>query len=272
MLTEQSFDTGEIVINYADGPASGAPLVFLHPSTLHWQNFQDLIPHLVHTWHVYACDLRGHGKSGWATSGYRLVDFIPDTTTFIHRHVGQPAVLLGSSAGALVALGVAARLPELTRAIILIDPPLMLRDTSIQSASSIYPWVTWVYEALTSTQTIEEMVARCKEHAPQIDEAEAQRQAQMLRSVDPQSVAVLLHDQSWQGFALDQVLQQVACPTLLLYGEADRGALVRDADVELVKANLAHSVVIQVRDAGHRLEVEQPARVLGHVTQFLNSL
>ena len=64
MLTESSFDTGEVVINYAEGPALGSPLVLLHGSTLDWQSWQHLIPPLAQTWHAYACDLRGHGKSG----------------------------------------------------------------------------------------------------------------------------------------------------------------------------------------------------------------
>ena len=46
MLTESSFDTGEVVINYAEGPALGSPLVLLHGSTLDWQSWQHLIPPL----------------------------------------------------------------------------------------------------------------------------------------------------------------------------------------------------------------------------------
>lgn len=97
MLTEKSFDTGEIIINFAESDIAGLPLVMLHGSTLRWQTFGEFIPTLEEKWHIYACDLRGHGKSGRATSGYRIADFVPDTVAFIERFVGQPTVLLGYS-------------------------------------------------------------------------------------------------------------------------------------------------------------------------------
>ena len=53
MLTEKSFDTGEIVINFAEGDTVGAPLVMLHGSTLNWQIFEGFIPTLAQTWHIY---------------------------------------------------------------------------------------------------------------------------------------------------------------------------------------------------------------------------
>ena len=67
MLTEKTFDAGEIVINFAEGEAAGPPLVMLHGSTLRWQTFGNFIPTLEQSWHIYACDLRGHGKSGRAS-------------------------------------------------------------------------------------------------------------------------------------------------------------------------------------------------------------
>jgi hypothetical protein len=70
MLTERSFDTGELVLNVAESKAAGSPLVMPHGSTLHWQSFGALILTLEQRWHIYACDLRGHGKSGRAKAGY----------------------------------------------------------------------------------------------------------------------------------------------------------------------------------------------------------
>ena len=62
MLTEKLFDIGEIVINYAEGEETGKPLVFLHGSSLNWQALNEFLPTLAKNWHVYAPDLRGHGK------------------------------------------------------------------------------------------------------------------------------------------------------------------------------------------------------------------
>jgi hypothetical protein len=37
MLTEKTFDTGSLKINFAEGPANGMPLVLLHGGTARWQ-------------------------------------------------------------------------------------------------------------------------------------------------------------------------------------------------------------------------------------------
>ncbi len=39
MLVEKSFDTGEVVLNYAEGPDNGPPILFIHGITSNWLNF-----------------------------------------------------------------------------------------------------------------------------------------------------------------------------------------------------------------------------------------
>lgn len=272
MLTEKSFDTGEIVISFAEGKTEAPPLVMLHGATLNWQTFGEFIPSLEQSWHIYACDLRGHGKSERATSGYRIADFMPDTIAFIERFIGQPTVLFGFSIGALVTLGVAARLPRLIRAIVLLEPALALRNSSAPSFET-YEWLCWVHEIQTSTRTIDEVVAKCKEHMPELDELDTQRVASMVHSIDPESVTYLLNDQIFERFELEQILPQVTCPALLVRGEPELGGLVHDSDVALLKAHIPHTTTIQIMDAGHLIIEEQPGKMtLEHVTRFLNSL
>jgi len=132
MLTENSFDTGTLTINYAESTDNGHLFVFLHGGTARWQELTPLYTELERHWHVYACDMRGHGKSDRADA-YRAVDFFPDTTAFIKNHIRAPVVLLGHSGGAIAALGTAAQIPKLIRALIVLDPPIYLREESIQS-------------------------------------------------------------------------------------------------------------------------------------------
>lgn len=127
MLTEKLFETDEWVLNYADGETPKPRLVMVHGSSLNWQTFGELIPALEQDWHIYACDLPGHGKSRRSLSGYRGVDYVRAITAFIEQCIEQPIVLLGFSTGALVTLGVAAAIPKLIRAIVVLDPPLMNR-------------------------------------------------------------------------------------------------------------------------------------------------
>jgi len=274
VLAERTFDTGEILINYAESATASSPLVLLHGLTVHWESLQALIPPLTQAWHIYACDLRGHGKSGWAKSGYRVVDFVPDTTMFIQQHIGQPTVLLGFSISAIVALIVAMRLPKLIRALVLLEPILFCRNASVHSfqATEVYKWLTWVYETVSSAHTAPEIIAKCKDFSPEMSEVDALNMATMIHHVDPAAVATLLNDETFAGLDLVSVMQNVTCPTLFLYGEPDKGSLVRAEDIDFMRVNLPQSAAIQVKNAGHSLDWQESETVLAHITTFLNTL
>jgi pimeloyl-ACP methyl ester carboxylesterase len=109
-MREAFFDTGSVTINYAEGPANGAPLILIHGGSARWQGFEAVLPALTERWHVYAVDLRGHGKSGWAKH-YRLQDYVADTAALLLARVREPAFVFGHSLGGMVALMLAAQHP-----------------------------------------------------------------------------------------------------------------------------------------------------------------
>src|SRR5689334_23875612 len=112
MLTERTFETGEVAINYVESSDSGPLLIMLHGMTASWQVFETTIPFLALRWRVIAADLRGHGRSGRAEGRYRLLDYIRDISA-LHWHLSdEPAVVVGSSLGAMVAIGLAAENPD----------------------------------------------------------------------------------------------------------------------------------------------------------------
>ena len=83
MLVERSFDTGTVVLNFAEGSTNGTRLLFLHGGTQSWQRFSELLSTLEQNWHIYAPDLRGHGKSGWVSSAYQIDDYVQDVIALI---------------------------------------------------------------------------------------------------------------------------------------------------------------------------------------------
>ena len=112
MLKEQTFDAGEVTINYAEGPASGPPLVLLHGGGDRWQDFLPIMPSLVMRWHLFALDLRGHGRSGRVPGKYRPEHHVTDVVAFLEGRFTERVVLFGHSLGGGVALLVAAaRIP-----------------------------------------------------------------------------------------------------------------------------------------------------------------
>ena len=264
MLTEKTFDIGAIKINYAEGPSNGAPFVLLHGATARWQELTHLLDGLESDWHVYACDMRGHGKSGWGDS-YAVTAIATDMSEFITRNIGEPVVLLGHSAGAIASLVIAAQIPERIRSLIVLDPPLLLRDQSTRSENTNQYFLR-VYELLTHQRPAEVIYS---ELYPNIDEAGKRYFEETYSNLDPKYVKTLLDGGNLNGVDLQTVLEKITCPTLLLYGETERGGLVREQDVEFFKAHIANGAAIQIKDTGHLFHMDQPAKTLELIGQWL---
>lgn len=267
MLTEKSFDAGEVVLNYAERETAGPPMVLLHGLTGWWQGYEPIIPRLA-GWHIYACDLRGHGKSGRVAGRYRVPDYAGDIVAFLRDIVVEPAVLVGHSLGGLTALATAAQAPVL--ALILVDPPLYLRNLSVRDTPAVYEWFKWV--SATSPLPYEEVVAHCKIMSPDAGDDDIHSMADNISSVSADTVNITLQDRLIEGLDIEQALRQVKCPMLLLRGEWSLGAAVRDEDEALVQASIPHVVSVQIPNTGHNFLFEQPDATLPHIERFLQSL
>jgi len=283
-LEEQTFDAGEVRLNYAEGQDNGPPLVLLHGLGRRWQVFLPLIPSLGLRWHVYALDLRGHGKSAHVPHGYRGTEYSADVAQFLGERVKEPAVLLGHSLGGMVAMWIAAREPHLVKAIILGDN--LLVKTSL--AGTYY---TALFAGLRDLArkggTIEEIaggLAKIELQLPGLnelipigdlpgnDQAFLMWWARCVKQVDPDTYAMSLDGTSVEGWDGESLLRNIACPTLLMQANPELGGLMSDADVKIALQLLRHPVHVQFPTLGHALYMPQPEPVLRAVTNFLESL
>ncbi|MHA2235427.1 MAG: alpha/beta hydrolase [Candidatus Thorarchaeota archaeon] len=136
---EKRFDTGELEINYVAGPRNGPSLVLIPGQGGDWTSYNKVLPLLSENYQVYAVDIRGHGKSDWATGDYTFTSIGRDMVAFLETVVGEPAIISGNSSGGLIALWLAANRPNLVKGIILEDPPLFSADwPRIKEDSFVY--------------------------------------------------------------------------------------------------------------------------------------
>src|SRR5215216_3856606 len=162
MQNEKWFDTGELRLNYIE-EGSGAPMVLLHGLTSQKLGWHSALPELTKHWHVYVPDLRGHGKTGHAPDEqYHNADYARDVIAFL-KHIGEPAVLMGHSLGAMVAIVTAAQYPEGVRAIVLLDPPLSTYSASIQIQPDVAYWFSLVASVMKDSPSHDTLVARLRE-------------------------------------------------------------------------------------------------------------
>jgi pimeloyl-ACP methyl ester carboxylesterase len=211
------------------------PILFIHgygASTAHWRKN---IAKLSHTFEVWAIDLIGFGRSTKAPSGYDSALWRDQLHDFIQTVIGHPAVLIGNSIGGYISLRVAAHRPEsvaavallncagpftteqpesetgalrqtitnIIRSVVLSPLPSLLIFQYVRQRSMIRQILSQVY--LDQTAVTDELVEDI--YRPTCDPGAPQAFAAMFKAPP--------------GKPNDVMLQQMTCPLLALWGEAD---------------------------------------------------
>lgn len=269
-LVEQTFLAGATVINYAAGPANGPPLLLLHGLMRRWQYMTPLIEGLSAQWQVFALDLRGHGLSGRTPGGYRhYQNYAPDVVAFLETQINEPAVLVGHSLGGLIALGAAARMPAKTRAVVVVEAPLT--PESILSTIKLGAWA-WVPQL--AGRPVEKLLALLRMLDRQAPPAYLEETAQELHHIDPETTRYWAENRMAELLAdydIDQTLQRLARPLLLVQANVANGGVMTDEDVALATALHDQVTLRRLPEADHEvgLNTGQVSPLLAAIEPFL---
>lgn len=247
---------------------SGEPLLLLHGVTDNAAYWGWTGRQLALRFDVIALDQRGHGLSDAPAEGYRIADYVADAAGLLLALASEPARVVGHSFGGWVATRLAAQHPGLVRDLVLEDPPFRnpepLDRAREQEDADRYAW----FASLREFQTLDDaqLLARCRTEHPTWSDEDCSLWATSKRQVRPRvwQSGGIEFDLRWQDAA-----PRVACPTLLLYGDAALGSIV-DADAAArVTAMMPRCRAVHIPGAGHAIHREQPAAMLAAMLQQL---
>jgi pimeloyl-ACP methyl ester carboxylesterase len=294
-MEENTFDTGKIVLNYASaGPGARVnageqpALVLLHGGSGRWQMLEDFMVALSQHWHVYAPDLRGHGKSGRAAWSYTLKDYAADIALFLQQ-VSGPAFVYGHSLGGIVALMTAALYPEQVHGVLVGDAPLDSRNwKSVMQGqhAMVQCWRDLSGGAIPVTA-----IAAALKDAPlgsPVQEPEKPLRmldvypdghpvylhlAERLYQHDPDVLGMLLEDfdHTAAGYEMETLLPVIRCPVLLLQADPAAGAAMSDTEVERAMQLLKQPTHVRFAGLSHLMNIEDPQAVLQAIESFLSA-
>jgi pimeloyl-ACP methyl ester carboxylesterase len=135
-----------VSIRYTDTGSGDPPLVFVHGWTCNHTNWRAQVAHFRANHRVLALDQRGHGASDKPDQDYGIPGFVDDLGCFIHETGADRPVVVGHSMGGVIALNLAHRYPELLRAIVMIDSPI------VPLPEALAPMLTGFVQALKSPE------------------------------------------------------------------------------------------------------------------------
>ena len=123
-IMSSSFTTSDGVrIAYQEVGAGDPPIVFIHGIYGTHQAFGNQVEYFSPNHRCIAVDLRGHGESDKPDQVYSMARYADDVAELMRHLALPPAVMVGHSMGGQVVISVAARHPDLVRAVASLDSP-----------------------------------------------------------------------------------------------------------------------------------------------------
>ena len=226
-------------IRYQQAGSAGPAVVLIHgfgASSDHWRKN---LPELGRHCRVYALDLLGFGGSAKPLPGsplpYTFETWGAQVADFGREVVGEPAYLVGNSIGCIVALQAAVLEPAQVLGVAMLDPSLRLlherkrhqlpwlrRWTAslLQFLLGWPPFGRFFFAQLAQPRAIRQILLQAYGRKEAVTEDLVQLLLQP--ALDPGAAEVFLAFVRYsQGPLAEDLLPQVTCPVLILWGEAD---------------------------------------------------
>jgi pimeloyl-ACP methyl ester carboxylesterase len=261
------------VIEFGSGP----PLVFVHGLSGSWPNWLEQLPKFAAEHRVITLDLPGFGHSPMpaeqiSISGYaRLLDQLFDTLG-----IGAAAVV-GNSMGGFIGGELAIAFPQRVERLVLISAagistfenrgavralPALRRAERIVTAYTA--WMASKSDTVARRPRLRDATLNVVTRHP--NRLPAALAAEQLRGSGKPGFMQAL--EANLNYDFRDRLPEIACPTLIVWGEKDRLITVRDASVfaELIP----DSRVIVYKDTGHMAMIERPVAFNALLEEFLS--
>ncbi len=257
--------------------ANAVPLIFLHgfgSSLGQWRfNLRPISEH--HT--VYALDFLGFGASEKASANYRVSLWAELVYDFWRSFIAKPAVVIGHSLGALIALTTVATYPQMTQGLVMLtlpdpqprQPPAWARAIEQFFSSPLLLWplfkivrqpglLRWVLRKIYQNPELvdEELVKLFATPATDRGALQVFYRLSLTRS-DPEYSPIIR-----------DLLSDLQIPILLLWGQADRIVPFNSAR-EIANLN-PHVQLVTIPEAGHVVYDERPEFVNQVILDWIN--
>lgn len=250
------------------GTRTRGTILAMHGVTDSAASLSDVASHWKDDWEVICLDLLGHGLSpAFGDDELRspfesLCAYALTEVAHAVRNAGSPVVVYGHSLGGAVATTIAARYPELVRALVLDDPALLTDDQIEMYASSAEQLAQ--RQDLVAAHVGDAIVELMKSY-PGWPAAEYGPWAQGKVLVDRGFVRTGIVGTPRAG-----LLASLTVPTLLVTGDGD-DVLIGQSGLSQIQDN-PHIHGVLIPDATHSVRRDQPSTFYEHADAFLDSL
>ena len=254
-------DTGAVSLHYevaGDGPHS---LALLHEMGGTVESWRAVLPLLDPRFRTLRLDSRGAGLSETVRTPYGVAEQADDLArVLLAAGLAPPWRLVGSAAGAAVALAFAAAHPGDVAGLVLCAPAVGL----LAASAEVMRDRATLARREGMRAVVEATLTRSYPAAATPDPAVRDAYRARFLALDPHCYALMID--ALLGAELDDALASVRCPCTVLAGRHD-GA--RPPDVVEALARRVPGASFEVLDTGHLMPVQHPAMVASRINATL---
>ncbi len=242
---------------YYEEHGSGAPLLLVHGTGGYADLWTPVLDGLARSYRVIAYDRRGFGRSTYA-GRVRFGDHARDAAALLDTLGASPATVLGWSGGGVVALDLAASVPECVSDLVLAEPAVRLSthptrgSIGMQLRSSIQRYLR--RDAGAAAQTMYRWASGYTTGGNAFDGLPQAWQDQM--TAHARSTLREMDQLLWP-FPARSAIRSITCPVTVIVGSLSDPAFSKAH--EFVTRLLPQAGRITLQDAAHFLHIDQPA-------------
>ncbi len=277
---------GDLVNTIELGPDNAAdtqPLVFVHGLSGCWANFLEQLPVMAREHRVVTLDLPGFGYSPMPAKEITIPGYARLLDALLAQLGIDAAAVIGNSMGGFIAAELAISFPQRVERLVLVSPagistreplagisprlasrspvPVLVRGERLLAASAA---------ALASRSDTVARRARLRELMLYLAVRHAGRLPGPLVAEQLRGAGKPGFFGAWQAiidYDFEERLPEIACPTLIVWGEEDHLVSVHDADVFADLIPDSRKVIFE--DTGHMAMLERPAAFNALLRDFL---
>jgi pimeloyl-ACP methyl ester carboxylesterase len=264
-------------IELGPGEDRGAqPIVFVHGLSGSWPNWLEQLPAFAAGHRVITLDLPGFGHSPMPRQEISIAGYARMLEQLLAQLGVDAAAVVGNSMGGFIAAELAIAYPQRVERLVLISaagisthnhrgsvtalPAMRTLERSLMAAAA---WTASKSETVARRARLRDVaLGVVVRHPSKLDPALA---AEQIRGAGKpgfiEGLEAVLH------YEIRERLGEIACPTLIVWGDSDRLISVRDADVfaELIP----NSRKVVFGDTGHMSMLERPEAFNALLEEFL---
>lgn len=258
-------DVEGVALSCVDSRAQGPPVLLLHGLAGYAGEWTETVSWLKETHRPVAFDARGHGLSERLPADVSRAAHLSDAVQVIERLGLALCVVVGQSLGGVTALLLAARRPDLVRALVLIEagPAAGPRTAADALGDALSSWPVPFDSRDAAVRFFGGPSLAAESWAGGLE----QRDDGLWPRFDIGVMTRTLADANSRSYWSEW--EQVACPALIVRGE--HGTLSRAEMLDMIARNPRASAV-EIAAAGHDVHLDSPAEWQSALKKFLGSL